>query len=84
MARGTAANISAAMSQPPLCLCRKCRRPMTLIRTLPRLGGVPELQVFYCRDCDEVEGKDVEDLDVEDLDVEGADVEGKDIAEPAV
>jgi hypothetical protein len=35
---------------------------MRLIRTIPKLGGAPELLVFYCRDCDEIEGKDVTEI----------------------
>jgi hypothetical protein len=28
---------------------------MKLIRRLPQIGGAPELLVFYCRECNEVE-----------------------------
>jgi hypothetical protein len=31
---------------------------MKLIRSIPALGAIPELQVFYCRECDTVEGVD--------------------------
>jgi transposase-like protein len=31
--------------------CPNCGRPMTLARTTPRVGGLPELQTFECRVC---------------------------------
>jgi hypothetical protein len=51
--------VTSALTHIPLCLCQQCRRPMKLIRSIPQLGAAPELLVFYCRDCDEVEGRDV-------------------------
>jgi cytidine deaminase len=35
-------------SAPP---CSHCRQPMRLMRTVPRLGGLPELHTFACRPC---------------------------------
>ena len=35
--------------------CRCCGQPMKLIRRLPKMGPAPELLVFYCRDCNEVD-----------------------------
>ena len=32
---------------------------MKLINSVPKLGALPELLVFYCRACDEVEGVDM-------------------------
>jgi hypothetical protein len=40
------------------CPCRLCEQPMKLIRRLPRMGTAPELLVFYCRDCNEVDSAD--------------------------
>jgi len=40
------------------CPCRLCEQPMKLIRRLPRMGIAPELLVFYCRDCNEVDSAD--------------------------
>lgn len=37
------------------CECRFCDQPMKLIRRLPQMGQAPELLVFYCRDCNEVD-----------------------------
>jgi hypothetical protein len=37
------------------CDCRLCAQPMRLIRSLPRIGAAPELLVFYCRECNEVD-----------------------------
>jgi hypothetical protein len=31
---------------------------MKLVRRLPQMGGAPELLVFYCRDCNEIESAD--------------------------
>jgi hypothetical protein len=42
---------------PELCACDRCDRPMKLISSVPKLGGLSELLVFYCGDCDEVIGK---------------------------
>jgi len=36
-------------------LCPCCREPMRLMRTIPKLGGLPELLVFVCESCREVE-----------------------------
>ncbi len=35
-------------------LCAMCGEPMKLIRTLPRLGGLPEIQTFLCQRCGQV------------------------------
>jgi hypothetical protein len=40
------------------CECRLCSRPMKLIRRLPKIGPAPELLVFYCEDCDEIDSAD--------------------------
>lgn len=32
-------------------LCPACGRAMVLVRTVPRLGGLPELHSFECRQC---------------------------------
>jgi hypothetical protein len=37
------------------CDCRVCEQPMKLIRRLPQIGHAPELLVFYCRECNEVD-----------------------------
>jgi hypothetical protein len=36
-------------------LCRCCREPMKLVRTIPKLGGLPALSVFLCQRCNHVE-----------------------------
>jgi hypothetical protein len=38
---------------PPL--CPACREPMKLVKTIPRLGGLPEIIVFYCSRCKQTE-----------------------------
>jgi len=40
------------------CACGLCDQPMRLIRRLPQRGSAPELLVFYCRDCNEVDSAD--------------------------
>ena len=37
----------------PPCPC--CRDPMRLVRTIPKLGGLPELRVYQCERCSHVE-----------------------------
>jgi hypothetical protein len=37
----------------PPCPC--CRDPMRLVRTIPKLGGLPELRVYLCERCSHVE-----------------------------
>jgi len=32
-------------------LCPHCGQPMRLARTVPRLGGLPELRTYECRAC---------------------------------
>jgi hypothetical protein len=39
----------------PSCACHACDQPMKLIRRLPKISAAPELLVFYCRDCDEID-----------------------------
>jgi hypothetical protein len=43
--------------QVAVCACERCNRPMKLINSVPKLGGLPELLVFYCRTCDDANGK---------------------------
>jgi len=31
--------------------CPHCAKPMRLARTIPRLGGLPELRTYECRAC---------------------------------
>ena len=38
-------------------LCPDCREPMKLVKTLPHLGGLPEILVFYCSRCKQAETK---------------------------
>jgi hypothetical protein len=37
------------------CACRLCDQPMRLIRRLPQIDSAPELLVYYCRECNEVD-----------------------------
>jgi hypothetical protein len=37
----------------PPCPC--CRDPMRLVRSIPKLGGLPELRVYLCERCSHVE-----------------------------
>ena len=32
-------------------LCPHCGKPMPLVRTIPGIGGLPELRVYSCRQC---------------------------------
>jgi hypothetical protein len=33
---------------PMIPTCPRCGKPMGLVRTIPHLGSLPELLVFYC------------------------------------
>jgi transposase-like protein len=37
------------MSEIPV--CPKCARAMRLAKTTPRLGGLPELRTYQCKEC---------------------------------
>jgi hypothetical protein len=37
--------------------CPECHRPLKLINRIPALGVRPELLIFHCSPCDEVELK---------------------------
>jgi hypothetical protein len=43
-------------------LCPMCARVMKLSRTMPRVGGLPELQTFECRPCAVVFTEPVEEI----------------------
>jgi hypothetical protein len=47
-----------AQTPPP---CPDCREPMKLVKTIPHLGGLPEIVVFYCSACKRVETKVMQD-----------------------
>lgn len=44
---------------PPL--CPRCGKAMTLVRTVPRLGPLPELRSFHCLTCREAATVPVEE-----------------------
>jgi uncharacterized Zn finger protein len=31
--------------------CRRCNQAIELVRTIPKLGGLPELNVYRCAEC---------------------------------
>jgi uncharacterized Zn finger protein len=31
--------------------CERCDREMKLVRTIPKLGGLPQLNVYRCAEC---------------------------------
>jgi uncharacterized Zn finger protein len=31
--------------------CKRCDHAMKLVRTVPKLGGLPELNVYRCAEC---------------------------------
>ena len=40
--------------------CPRCRREMQFVRSIPKLGTVlPELYIFLCPDCGEVETREI-------------------------
>jgi hypothetical protein len=50
------ARMRNASDHPPI--CRLCGRPMTLERILPKVGAMPEILVYHCALCNEVETND--------------------------
>jgi hypothetical protein len=42
----------------PILRCPSCGDVMKLVRTVPRLGGLPDLVVLACSTCNEVEVKE--------------------------
>jgi hypothetical protein len=40
-----------AKDQPTAPACPHCGIVMKHVRTLPRLGGLPEIEIFYCASC---------------------------------
>jgi hypothetical protein len=42
---------------PPSPLCPDCREPMKLVKSIPPIGGLPEIFVFYCSRCKQAETK---------------------------
>lgn len=47
--------MSSDAPAPPL--CPDCREPMKLVKTIPQIGGLAELFVFYCSHCKKAETK---------------------------
>ena len=45
------APICAPMSQDRSPLCRYCRKPMKLHRTIPNLEALPPIDIFHCVSC---------------------------------
>ena len=45
--------MSSDAPAPPL--CPDCREPMRLVTTIPHLGALPEILVFYCSRCKQAE-----------------------------
>ena len=41
------------MNKDALCApcCKRCDHAMKLVRTVPKLGGLPELNVYRCAEC---------------------------------
>lgn len=47
--------------QAPTNTCPRCKRLMRFIKSIPRLGpSTPELRIFVCPGCEEVDTKEVE------------------------
>ena len=46
-------------NSPPPLACLSCGDGMELVRTIPRLGVLPELLVFHCPSCKEVDAKEL-------------------------
>jgi hypothetical protein len=44
---------------PPTLACLSCGDAMEFVRTIPKLGILPELLVFHCPSCKEVDTKEL-------------------------
>jgi len=44
-----------APDNPPTLACLSCGDAMQLVRTIPKLGVLPELLVFHCPSCKELD-----------------------------
>jgi hypothetical protein len=53
--QGPTLEFAHSNDQPVLPSCPHCREPMKLVHTIPRLGGLPEIFVFYCARCKHAE-----------------------------
>jgi hypothetical protein len=40
---------------PMIPYCRACHRSMTLVRTIPALGAMPQLDTYRCAGCGDVQ-----------------------------
>lgn len=50
--------LCASADALPAVICIRCGQVMRLKRVIPRLGIIPELNVFVCPDCGEVRAKE--------------------------
>jgi DNA-directed RNA polymerase subunit RPC12/RpoP len=39
--------------QKPLPVCPNCGKPMRLVRSVPKIGALPELRTYNCSSCGE-------------------------------
>ena len=51
----------------PIQRCPSCGNIMKLVRSVPRLGGLPDLHFVACPSCNETEVKDVTGAEVKDV-----------------
>jgi hypothetical protein len=49
-------NANADYNSAPICLL--CQEPMQVVRTIPAVARLPEVLVFYCECCGEVETRE--------------------------
>jgi transposase len=47
---------NAETNQAATCQC--CHHEMMLVRSIPKLGVLPELRIFFCPACGEVESQE--------------------------
>jgi hypothetical protein len=52
-------NAASATDGASAVLCRSCGDVMSLDRTIPKLGVCPELRVFVCPSCKEIEAEEL-------------------------
>jgi hypothetical protein len=47
-------------NESPIDACPRCDRPMKFVISIPKLGSIPELRIFSCGFCGELETKEIE------------------------
>ena len=47
-------------NERPIDACPRCERPMNFVSSIPKIGSIPELRIFSCGFCNEIETKEID------------------------